>query len=174
MSFLQSDDSNSQNSDSEAEEPSPEALARYLAMRRHTVGVGEVPEDARVKLANHQPIIAMPQPNLLMPYSFLPHINLPQTLPYVQNDAMQSYPVGEQQHLLQPPSFFGTGMFCHLNYITIFCLCHDIAEILLKLALNTNQSISHLLSAIYRLVRKDIDVNEHVKLSSSTHRHKFS
>ena len=110
MSFLQSDDSNSQNSDSEAEEPSPEALARYLAMRRHTVGVGEVPEDARVKLANHQPIIAMPQPNLLMPYSFLPHINLPQTLPYVQNDAMQSYPVGEQQHLLQPPSFFGTAL----------------------------------------------------------------
>ena len=28
------------NSDSD-EEPSPEALARYLAMRRHTVGVGD-------------------------------------------------------------------------------------------------------------------------------------
>ena len=41
------------NSDSD-EEPSPEALARYLAMRRHTVGVGdsshETPEDLRVKV----------------------------------------------------------------------------------------------------------------------------
>ena len=30
-----------ENSDSDTEEPSPEALARYLAMRRHTVGVGD-------------------------------------------------------------------------------------------------------------------------------------
>ena len=27
--------------DSEGEEPSPEALARYLSMRRHTVGVSD-------------------------------------------------------------------------------------------------------------------------------------
>ncbi|XP_071177063.1 serine/threonine-protein kinase SIK3-like isoform X2 [Mytilus edulis] len=110
----ESEDSNSQNSDSEAEEPSPEALARYLAMRRHTVGVGdtrhEVPENERLKLANHQPIIAMPQPNLLMPFSFLPHINLPQTnLPYVQNEQMQNYQGIGEQHLLQPPAFTGLG-----------------------------------------------------------------
>ena len=81
-------------------------------MRRHTVGVGdtrhEVPENERVKLANHQPIIAMPQPNLLMPFSFLPHINLPQTnLPYVQNEPMQNYQGIGEQHLLQPPAFTG-------------------------------------------------------------------
>ncbi len=50
------------NSDEDdGEEPSPEALARYLAMRRHTVGVGdtrhELPDDIRMKLAHYQPIV---------------------------------------------------------------------------------------------------------------------
>lgn len=35
------------NSDSD-EEPSPEALARYLAMRRHTVGVGDTKHEVRM------------------------------------------------------------------------------------------------------------------------------
>ncbi|XP_060076284.1 serine/threonine-protein kinase SIK3-like [Ylistrum balloti] len=103
-------DEGSQHSDSDSEEPCPEALARYLAMRRHTVGVGdsrhEVPEDVRVKLANNQPIIALPQPNYLLPLSLLPHMNLPHTLPQVQNTEVPSYPSGEQ-HLLQPPILWG-------------------------------------------------------------------
>ena len=37
------------NSDSD-EEPSPEALARYLAMRRHTVGVGDTRHEVSKKL----------------------------------------------------------------------------------------------------------------------------
>ena len=53
------DPETSQYSDSD-EEPSPEALTRYLAMRRHTVGVGdsshETPPDVRLKLAHNQPI----------------------------------------------------------------------------------------------------------------------
>ena len=37
------------NSDSD-EEPSPEALARYLAMRRHTVGVGDTRHEVSYRL----------------------------------------------------------------------------------------------------------------------------
>ncbi|KAK7106559.1 hypothetical protein V1264_017798 [Littorina saxatilis] len=80
----QIDDSNQSDSD---EEPSPEALARYLAMRRHTVGVGdarhESPEDARAKLAHNQPLIANPHhPHFgLAPFSLLPETNLPQHIP---------------------------------------------------------------------------------------------
>ena len=74
-----------ENSDSEGEEPSPEALARYLAMRRHTVGVGdskhEVPDDMRMKLAHYQPMAAgLPNQPLINPIAMLPHTNLPQTL----------------------------------------------------------------------------------------------
>lgn len=58
--ILQLEDSNQSDSD---EEPSPEALARYLAMRRHTVGVGdprhEVTDDLRIKLPPYYPL--MPQ-----------------------------------------------------------------------------------------------------------------
>ncbi|XP_062578305.1 serine/threonine-protein kinase SIK3-like isoform X1 [Saccostrea cucullata] len=105
----EAEDSSSQHSDSDNEEPCPEALARYLAMRRHTVGVGdsrhEVPEDVRVKLANHQPLIASPQPNLYWPMGFLP--NNPHTLPTVPNE-MPSVAVADQQ-FLQIPTCFGPG-----------------------------------------------------------------
>lgn len=47
--------------ESDEEEPAPEALMRYMAMRRHTIGVGDsehdTPQDARTKLAQHKPII---------------------------------------------------------------------------------------------------------------------
>ena len=113
------EDSSSQHSDSDSEEPSPEALARYLAMRRHTVGVGdsrhEVPEDVRVKLANNQPIIASPQPNLFRPLGFFPHVNLPNTLPYVPNETSVLYEREVQdQNLLQPPNMYGAG---EIDYI---------------------------------------------------------
>lgn len=49
--------------DSDEEEPSPEALMRYMAMRRHTIGVGDsqhdAPQDVRMKLAHHKPILGM-------------------------------------------------------------------------------------------------------------------
>ncbi|XP_041373272.1 serine/threonine-protein kinase SIK3-like isoform X2 [Gigantopelta aegis] len=101
------EDGNQSDSD---EEPSPEALARYLAMRRHTVGVGdsrhEVPEDVRVKLAHHQPIIGMPQPSYFMPFGCLPDTNLPQNLPPVSSMYPPNFHVAEH-NLLQPPQFAG-------------------------------------------------------------------
>ena len=49
--------------ESDEEEPSPEALMRYMAMRRHTIGVGdsehEQPQDVRAKLAQHKPLLGM-------------------------------------------------------------------------------------------------------------------
>ena len=81
-------------------------------MRRHTVGVGDsqhdVPDDVRVKLAHHQPIIAMPQPNLFMPpFGFPPHANLPlNMMPMVPNPYNMTF---AGQHLLQLPQFYGQG-----------------------------------------------------------------
>lgn len=48
-SYMPSDD------DQDIDEPSPEALARYLAMRRHTVGPGNenVGKQLRKKMAGH-------------------------------------------------------------------------------------------------------------------------
>ena len=74
----QLEDSSASDSD---EEPSPEALARYLAMRRHTVGVGdprhEVPEDLRVKLPPYYPLTPQHVP-AASPYLIPPDIRLPQ------------------------------------------------------------------------------------------------
>ena len=93
-------------SDSDGEEPSPEALARYLAMRRHTVGVGdskhETPEDVRAKLTNYQPmVLAMPQPTVFSPMGMLPHTNLPH-LPLVMQ-AQHYLEPHIDSHLLKPP-----------------------------------------------------------------------
>lgn len=93
-------------SDSDGEEPRPEALARYLAMRRHTVGVGdskhETPEDVRAKLPNYQPLL-MPQPVGFHPMGVLPHTNLPH-LPIQQ--VLESQP---DSHLLKPPLAVATS-----------------------------------------------------------------
>lgn len=117
---MQLEDTNFSDSD---EEPSPEALARYLAMRRHTVGVGdsrhEVPEDIRVKLAQHQPIIAMPQPNFFMPFGFNPLggfppvTNLPLSTTPPLMSQQQYMPSNEQQYLQLPP-MMGAGEFVYL------------------------------------------------------------
>ncbi|KAK7499798.1 hypothetical protein BaRGS_00008889, partial [Batillaria attramentaria] len=104
----QAEDSNQSDSD---EEPSPEALARYLAMRRHTVGVGdarhESPEDARAKLAHNQPLIANPHhPNLgLPPFGQLPETNLPQHIPLPQQPIMPMY----DHNFLQLPTAMAQG-----------------------------------------------------------------
>ncbi|XP_067679924.1 serine/threonine-protein kinase SIK3-like [Haliotis asinina] len=96
------EDSNQSDSD---EEPCPEALARYLAMRRHTVGVGdprhEAPEDARVKMAQNQALIATPQPTFFMPFTTFPNTNLPQYLPAVSSP-LQNVSITDH-NLLQPP-----------------------------------------------------------------------
>ncbi len=105
-------------SDSDTEEPSPEALARYLAMRRHTVGVGdsrhETPEDIRAKLAAHhfQPlgITIVPQPisPIFNPISMLPHTNLPANLPLVMHEPPHNFCI-KDPHLLKPPIVLGVG-----------------------------------------------------------------
>lgn len=50
-----------EGAESDEEEPSQEALMRYMALRRHTIGVGdsqhEAPQDVRAKLAQHKPIL---------------------------------------------------------------------------------------------------------------------
>ena len=73
------------NSDSDTEEPSPEALVRYLAMRRHTVGVGDsrldAPGDLRIKLAHHQAVAAaMMRPMIMTPSNLLQQTNVPQVI----------------------------------------------------------------------------------------------
>lgn len=89
-------------------------------MRRHTVGVGdsrhEVPEDVRVKLAHHQPIIAMPQPNCFMPFGFSPlggmspYANLPLGVtPPLMTQYPYIMPKGDQQYLQLPP-VLGAGI----------------------------------------------------------------
>ncbi|XP_066567173.1 serine/threonine-protein kinase SIK3 homolog isoform X2 [Amia ocellicauda] len=88
----------------EGEEPSPEAMARYLSMRRHTVGVPdprtEMPEEMQ-KLAPGFPRAA-PQP----PFTPLaPNVSLVHTLVPMQSlqPATQQLEYKEQS-LLQPPT----------------------------------------------------------------------
>ncbi|XP_060642961.2 serine/threonine-protein kinase SIK3 isoform X2 [Anolis sagrei] len=87
----------------EGEEPSPEALVRYLSMRRHTVGVAdprtEVMEDLQ-KLLPGFPRVA-PQapflqvaPNMNMPANMLP-------MQHLQPTGQLEY---KEQSLLQPPT----------------------------------------------------------------------
>ncbi|KAK0069240.1 serine/threonine-protein kinase SIK3 [Biomphalaria pfeifferi] len=114
--YTQFEDSSNQ-SDSD-EEPSPEALARYLAMRRHTVGVGdprhEVTDDLRVKLPPYYPL--MPQ-TVASPY--LPPVDIDvseqsQCLPvmstWTHNPLLMTtnylHP-SENSNLLRPPVVFG-------------------------------------------------------------------
>ncbi|XP_052253636.1 serine/threonine-protein kinase SIK3-like isoform X3 [Dreissena polymorpha] len=114
------DDTNHSDSD---EDPAPEALARYLAMRRHTVGVGdmrhETPEDVRVKLAQYQPIIAMPQPNFFMPYGFNPlmaNTNLPAGVRQPWPTTPQVTPVfGSDKYHLQLPPMVGPDGSINMN-----------------------------------------------------------
>ena len=117
------------SSDSDTEEPSPEALARYLAMRRHTVGVGdskhEAPEDIRQKLAHHQPITsALPQPMMLAPMSILPYANLPHQLPLMQNEMTLNMNLGDPHHLIPPQHLLGASKTALLlDFILPHCNC---------------------------------------------------
>ncbi|KAH9499422.1 SIK kinase 3 [Bulinus truncatus] len=114
--YAQLEESNQSDSD---EEPSPEALARYLAMRRHTVGVGdprhEVTDDLRVKLPPYYPLLPHP---VAVPH-YLPPLDVDiseqsQGLPVMSTwthnplEMTTNYiPLAEDHHLLRPPVTFG-------------------------------------------------------------------
>ncbi|XP_063111888.1 serine/threonine-protein kinase SIK3 isoform X3 [Cavia porcellus] len=87
----------------EGEEPSPEALVRYLSMRRHTVGVAdprtEVMEDLQKLLpgfpgVNPQAPFLQVAPNVNLMHNLLPMQNLQPTGPLEY----------KEQSLLQPPT----------------------------------------------------------------------
>ncbi|XP_059139871.1 uncharacterized protein LOC131928009 isoform X2 [Physella acuta] len=115
--YAQLEDSNQSDSD---EEPSPEALARYLAMRRHTVGVGdprhEVTDDLRVKLPPYYPL--MPQ-QLVAPLPPPPDVNLPEShghpimSTWTHNPHVMTtnyMPIAGDPHLLRPPINFASSL----------------------------------------------------------------
>ncbi|XP_029111332.1 serine/threonine-protein kinase SIK3 homolog isoform X1 [Scleropages formosus] len=87
----------------ESEEPSPEAMARYLSMRRHTVGVPDPREDIPEELQKLAPgfLRAAPQP----PFPPLaPNVGHAHTLvptPSLQPTQQLEY---KEQCLLQPPT----------------------------------------------------------------------
>ena len=56
MLSAQSQTNNGADMESDDEEPAPEALMRYMAMRRHTIGVGDghTPADTRPP---HKPLM---------------------------------------------------------------------------------------------------------------------
>uniref|UniRef100_A0A671T321 non-specific serine/threonine protein kinase n=1 Tax=Sinocyclocheilus anshuiensis TaxID=1608454 RepID=A0A671T321_9TELE len=86
----------------EGEEPSPEAMARYLSMRRHTVGVpdprAEIQEDLQ-KLAPGFPRVA-PQPPFPPLVPTMAQMHLMPT-PSLQPTQQLEY---KEQSLLQPPT----------------------------------------------------------------------
>ncbi|XP_077985470.1 serine/threonine-protein kinase SIK3-like [Glandiceps talaboti] len=103
------------------EEPSPEALARYLSMRRHTLGVAdprtEVPEDLQLKLAPQLAVNNLGAPHHtfapMFPNTNLP--NLPQNLPLVSVPHDPSQQLTYKEHnLLRPPVLQSTA-HSHLN-----------------------------------------------------------
>ncbi|XP_006812753.1 LOW QUALITY PROTEIN: serine/threonine-protein kinase SIK3-like [Saccoglossus kowalevskii] len=104
------------------EEPSPEALARYLSMRRHTLGVAdprtEVPEDLQLKLTPQLAVNNFGAPlntfAPIFPNTNLP--NLPQNLPFasIPYDPSQHLTYREQ-NLLRPPVLQMTSQHSHLN-----------------------------------------------------------
>ncbi|XP_048418123.1 serine/threonine-protein kinase SIK3 homolog isoform X2 [Stegostoma tigrinum] len=88
----------------EGEEPSPEALARYLSMRRHTVGVAdprtEVTEDLQKCHLPGFPRV-MPQAPFLQ---VVPNVNLMQNMLPTQNLQPATQLEYKEQSLLQPPT----------------------------------------------------------------------
>ncbi|XP_066535640.1 serine/threonine-protein kinase SIK3 homolog isoform X2 [Hoplias malabaricus] len=87
----------------EGEEPSPEAMARYLSMRRHTVGVPDPRAEMQEELQKLAPgfVRAIPQP----PFPPLPPTmtHIPAFLPTQSLQPTQQLEYKEQS-LLQPPT----------------------------------------------------------------------
>ncbi|XP_048418124.1 serine/threonine-protein kinase SIK3 homolog isoform X3 [Stegostoma tigrinum] len=101
--IVQTDGNMNLDSD-EGEEPSPEALARYLSMRRHTVGVAdprtEVTEDLQKCHLPGFPRV-MPQAPFLQ---VVPNVNLMQNMLPTQNLQPATQLEYKEQSLLQPPT----------------------------------------------------------------------
>ncbi|XP_043532550.1 serine/threonine-protein kinase SIK3 homolog isoform X5 [Chiloscyllium plagiosum] len=101
--IVQTDGNMNLDSD-EGEEPSPEALARYLSMRRHTVGVAdprtEVTEDLQKYHLPGFPRV-MPQAPFLQ---IVPNVNLMQNMLPTQNLQPATQLEYKEQSLLQPPT----------------------------------------------------------------------
>ncbi|XP_071957572.1 serine/threonine-protein kinase SIK3-like isoform X2 [Antedon mediterranea] len=104
---IQQQSQEARDSDSDPEEPSPEALARYLQIRRHTLDVGnqsqDVRDDRRLAIFNrqaseacgHQPVVdTNPTQNLAVLMA--------------QNNSRQRITYREQS-LLGPPTIEATG-----------------------------------------------------------------
>ncbi|XP_072546913.1 serine/threonine-protein kinase SIK3 homolog isoform X5 [Salminus brasiliensis] len=87
----------------EGEEPSPEAMARYLSMRRHTVGVPDPRAEMQEELQKLAPgfVRAVPQP----PFPVLPPTmtHIPTFMPTQSLQPTQQLEYKEQS-LLQPPT----------------------------------------------------------------------
>lgn len=111
--------------DSDPDEPSPEALARYLTMRRHTVGIAHQNEALGAccgpnEAAHYQPPggAAYLHPTMFVPGAnagLLPHVFLPQDLSTVQGPddetLMQTACISSaiaDNNLLRPPQTNGT------------------------------------------------------------------
>uniref|UniRef100_A0AAX7SR56 non-specific serine/threonine protein kinase n=1 Tax=Astatotilapia calliptera TaxID=8154 RepID=A0AAX7SR56_ASTCA len=103
LSIVQPDGSMALDSD-EGEEPSPEAMARYLSMRRHTVGVPdqrtEMQEDLQ-KLPPGFPRGALPQPPFI---PLAPTMGQMHTLMPTQSLQPTQQLEYKEQSLLQPPT----------------------------------------------------------------------
>nr|XP_040036193.1 serine/threonine-protein kinase SIK3 homolog isoform X1 [Gasterosteus aculeatus aculeatus]XP_040036204.1 serine/threonine-protein kinase SIK3 homolog isoform X1 [Gasterosteus aculeatus aculeatus]XP_040036213.1 serine/threonine-protein kinase SIK3 homolog isoform X1 [Gasterosteus aculeatus aculeatus] len=88
----------------EGEEPSPEAMARYLSMRRHTVGVPDQRTDMQEDLQKLPPGFprgAVPQP----PFpSLVPNMGQTHTLMPAQSLQPTQQLEYKEQSLLQPPT----------------------------------------------------------------------
>ena len=139
--FSQTDETISLDSDSE--EPSPEALARYLTMRRHTVGIAHTendaaaaPTDAANYFTQHhhhhlyQPAAAGP---FLHPAAMftpaaaavhgLPHVFMPQDLSVHCASEDESLPTNSStiadSHLLRPPPIAGRTIIIIIIIIII-------------------------------------------------------
>uniref|UniRef100_UPI00398EAA95 serine/threonine-protein kinase SIK3 homolog isoform X3 n=1 Tax=Pristiophorus japonicus TaxID=55135 RepID=UPI00398EAA95 len=101
--IVQTDGNMNLDSD-EGEEPSPEALARYLSMRRHTVGVADPRTEVTEDLQKcHLPGFprAMPQAPFLQ---VVPNVNLMQNMLPMQNLQPATQLEYKEQSLLQPPT----------------------------------------------------------------------
>eukprot|EP00062_Callorhinchus_milii_P021225 gi/632977723/ref/XP_007905506.1/ PREDICTED: serine/threonine-protein kinase SIK3 isoform X1 [Callorhinchus milii] len=101
--IVQTDGNMNLDSD-EGEEPSPEALARYLSMRRHTVGVAdprtEVTEDLQKCHLPGLPRVVPQAPFLPV----VPNVNLMQNMLHMQNLQPAAQLEYKEQSLLQPPT----------------------------------------------------------------------
>ncbi|XP_053781685.1 serine/threonine-protein kinase SIK3 isoform X4 [Desmodus rotundus] len=86
----------------EGEEPSPEALVRYLSMRRHTVGVADPRTEVMDDLQKLLP--GFPGVNLQAPFlQVAPHVNFMHNLLPMQNLQPTGQLEYKEQSLLQPP-----------------------------------------------------------------------